>query len=179
METSCERSDVAIRSEAPADYAAVREINLRAFGQANEADLVDALRSNCRDHVSLVAEADGQPVGHILFTPVVIESPENKVTGMGLAPMAVLPVFQRRGIGSRLIEAGLDRLRHDGQPFVVVLGHPEYYPRFGFRPASQFGVACEFEGVPDEAFMMIALEGPWPKDVAGIAHYQPEFRRFS
>jgi putative acetyltransferase len=118
-------------------------------------------------------------VGHILFTPVVIEAPEKNVTGMGLAPMAVSPEFQRLGIGSRLIEAGLERLRQDRQPFVVVLGHAGYYPRFGFRPASQFGVTCEFEGVPDEAFMMIALNGPWPKGVTGIARYQPEFRQFA
>jgi putative acetyltransferase len=154
-------------------------INVRAFGQNTEADLVDALRSSCPEHISLVAEVDARPVGHILFTPVVIEAPEKNITGMGLAPMAVLPEFQRRGIGSRLIEAGLERLRHDRQPFVVVLGHAGYYPRFGFRPASQFGVTCEFEGVPDEAFMMIAIESSWPKELAGIARYQPEFRQFA
>jgi putative acetyltransferase len=106
-----------------------------------EADIVDALRSSCPEALSLVAIQDTHVVGHMLFTPVTIDG-ASIVGGMGLAPMAVLPEKQRLGIGSRLVRAGLEQLRHVGCPFVIVLGHPEYYPRFGFLPASRFGLSC-------------------------------------
>jgi putative acetyltransferase len=121
-----------------------------------------------------VAVKQNQIVGHILFSPIEIKSKETSVQGMGLAPMAVLPEFQRRGIGTDLVREGIKRLTGRGCPFVIVLGHPEYYPRFGFEPASRYGVRCEWE-VPDEAFMILVLDPSAIRGVSGLARYRPEF----
>src|SRR2546422_3538487 len=149
-------STMTIRPERSEDASRVRHVNELAFGQRMEADLVERLRQACTDSLSLVADDDAV-VGHILFTPVVIESEERRVLGMGLAPMAVLPDHQRQGIGSQLVRRGLDILRERGCPFVVVVGHPEYYPRFGFEPASTHRLASQWGGVPDAAFMGFML----------------------
>jgi len=114
-------------------------------------------------------------VGHILFTSVVVESAGRRVLGMGLAPMAVLPDRQRQGIGSQLVSRGLDILRERSCPFVVVVGHPEYYPRFGFEPASRHGLASQWEGVPDAAFMVLVLDVHAMAGVSGVAKYREEF----
>ena len=164
-----------IRPERPEDASQVRQVNERAFGQPVEAGLVDKLRQACPDSLSLVAEEDDVVVGHILFTPVRIESAERRVVGMGLAPMAVLPDRQRQGIGSKLVRQGLDILRERGCPFVVVVGHPDYYPRFGFEPASVHGLRSQWEGVPDEAFMVLAFEADAMTGVSGVARYREEF----
>lgn len=127
---------VLIRAEEPADAAAVRAVNELAFGQPAEADLVDALRAAGKAIVALVAVAGGRVVGHILFSGVRIEPDAGDAAAVaaGLAPMAVLPELQRRGIGSRLVEEGLVRCRAAGYGASIVLGHPEYYPRFGYVP---------------------------------------------
>ena len=117
---------ITIRPEQPDDAAQVRRVNELAFEQPAEADLVERLRPACADSLSLVAEDKGV-VGHIFFTPVVVESAARPVLGMGLAPMAVLPDRQRQGIGSQLVTRGLDILRERSCPFVVVVGHPESY----------------------------------------------------
>jgi putative acetyltransferase len=163
-----------IRPERPEDVSGVRIVNELAFGQSAEADIVDKLRGACADVVSLVAEDRGI-VGHILFSPAAIECPGRCVVGMGLAPMAVRPDRQRQGIGSKLVRRGLDILRERGCPFVVVLGHPEYYPRFGFERASAHGLACRWEGIPDEAFMVLILDGDAMEGVTGVAEYRDEF----
>jgi putative acetyltransferase len=163
-----------IRAESPEDVIQVRVVNEAAFGQPTEADIVDRLRLACKDSLSLVAEDDGV-VGHILFTPVVIESPGRRVVGMGLAPMAVLPGCQRRGIGCELVRRGLQILRDGGCPFVIVLGHTEYYPRFGFEPASARSLSCQWAGVPDEAFMVLILDGEAMEGVTGVAKYRDEY----
>lgn len=163
-----------IRPEVPGDVSQVRHVNELAFGQPAEADLVQRLRKACIDSLSLVAEDDAV-VGHILFTPVVIESPARRVLGMGLAPMAVLPDRQRQGIGSQLVKRGLDILRERGCPFVVVVGHPEYYPRFGFERASMHGLASQWEGIPDAAFMVLVLDAHAMAGVSGVAKYREEF----
>lgn len=129
---------------------------MQAFGQAPEADLVDRLRENCPGILSLVAIQDNQIVGHIAFSPVRIED-DKTVDGMGLGPMAVLPEFQHQGIGSRMVQAGIEILKNQGSPFIIVLGHPEYYPRFGFEQASHSDIHSQWEGVPDEAFMILIL----------------------
>lgn len=162
-----------IRPEQDRDRGAVRVVNERAFGGPDEADLVETLHGRDKVSLSLVAELDGRVVGHILFSPVSIE-PDGGEGTVGLAPMAVLPEHQREGIGSRLVEAGLEACRNAGHARVVVLGHASYYPRFGFAPASSFGVRCAF-GVPDEVFMARPLtEGAFDR-VSGLALYQPEF----
>jgi putative acetyltransferase len=141
---------VVVRPERPGDAPAIRHVNEQAFGRAAEADLVDALRRHGTATLSLVAVRDARIVGHILFSPVRIESEARSTAGLGLGPMAVLPACQREGIGSRLVRTALEECRRAGHGWVVVLGHPEYYPRFGFVPASRHGLAWEHPA-PDEA----------------------------
>jgi putative acetyltransferase len=164
-----------IRDEAAGDEPAVRVVLEEAFASPLEAGIVDALRAACSDRLSLVAEGDGGIVGHILFTPAEIDAPEGVLRGYGLAPMAVRPAWQRRGIGSALIAEGIRRLRDAGVPYVIVLGHPEYYPRFGFERASHHGVRCQWPGVADEAFMLLVLDPAVAPQLAGLARYRPEF----
>jgi putative acetyltransferase len=163
-----------IRPERPDDTSRVRHVNELAFGQPAEADLVERLRQACTDSLSLVAEDDAI-VGHILFTSVAVESGGRRVLGMGLAPMAVLPDRQRQGIGSQLARRGLSILRERGCPFIVVIGHPEYYPRFGFEPGSTHGLASQWEGVPETAFMVLVLDVHAMAGIAGVATYREEF----
>jgi putative acetyltransferase len=165
---------VVIRQEKPEDIAAIRHVNEQAFGRPAEADLVDALRTRGKVTLSLVAVQDDRVVGHILFSPVMIESEGKVFAAVGLAPMAVLPELQRQGIGSLLVKRGLELCREAGHECVVVLGHPEYYPRFGFVPASKYGIKCEYD-VPDAVFMAIELREGALQGRAGTAKYQPEF----
>lgn len=164
-----------IRPEKPEDLTEVHALNEQAFGGVAEAELVDKLREACPDVLSLVAEDDGRIVGHIFFSPVVIDDAARETRGMGLAPMAVRPERQRQGIGSALVRRGLEMLLDRGCPFVIVLGHPEYYPRFGFEPASKHNLASQWEGVPDEAFMILVLDKAVVRGVSGIARYRDEF----
>jgi putative acetyltransferase len=164
-----------IRAERPEDAAAIRRVNELAFGQPAEADLVERLRHTCDAGLSLVADDDGI-VGHILFTPVTVEGTAGRVVGMGLAPMAVLPDCQRRGVGSELVRRGLDILRERGCSFVVVVGHPEYYPRFGFEPASKHRLVSQWDGIPDPAFMVLVLNPARMAGVSGVAKYRDEFK---
>ena len=166
---------ILIREEQPGDAAEIRTVNERAFGQPAEANLVDKLREDCEALLSLVTVREGRVVGHILFSPITFDRSKNMNGGMGLAPMAVLPDCQRQGIGSRLVERGLALLRSRSCPVVVVLGHPEYYPRFGFVPASAHGIRCQWDGVPDEAFMIHIFDAPAMEGVQGIVRYRAEF----
>lgn len=164
-----------IRAETPDDFAAIRQINVTAFGRPQEADLVDALRAAPIQLLSFVAVQDGQVVGHILFSPVSIES-EGAVNlnVLGLAPMAVLPDYQRQGIGSRLVQHGLQECKRLGIDAVVVLGHPKFYPRFGFIPAKQKNLRCEYD-VPDEVFMVAELQPEALQGCSGTVKFRPEF----
>jgi putative acetyltransferase len=164
-----------IRKEQSGDTKQIRIVNNRAFGRTEEADLVDKLRQSCANRISLVAVSNDQIVGHILFTPVTIQAKERIITGMGLAPMAVLPESQYQGIGSQLVKAGLEVAEKAKYPFVIVLGHPTYYPRFGFVPASRYKIGCEYENIPDEAFMILVLSQETLDGVSGVAKYRPEF----
>jgi putative acetyltransferase len=163
-------SPLVIRDERPADMSSIREVHDRAFGQPLEGRLVDALRSGGAARLSLVAMVDGRVAGHILYTPAWIAS----IEGAALGPMAVSPEYQRQGIGGKLVDAGSRRLRATSCPFVVVLGHAGFYPRFGFRPASTRRISCEWE-VPDEAFMLLVLDEVVMRQAAGVAKYRGEF----
>ena len=123
---------ILVRPETAADHKAIRQVNRLAFGQEAEANLVDALRGAGHSRVSLVAEVEGQVVGHILFSELSIMTKTGTVPALALAPMAVLPGFQKQGIGSELVRRGMDVCRDQGHRIVVVLGHPNFYPRFGF-----------------------------------------------
>ncbi len=166
---------IAIRPEQPDDIPSVRVLNETAFGQPDEAGIVDSIRTACSDAVSLVATDDGQVVGHIFFSPVFASGESGTVHGMGLAPIAVSPKRQCQGIGSLLVQAGISTMRERGCPFIIVLGHLKYYPRFGFVPASQHGLSCQWDGVPDEAFMVLILEEETMAAVSGTARYRDEF----
>jgi putative acetyltransferase len=167
---------VHIREERKEDFEGVRRVNEAAFVQPAEADLVDALRSGGAVTVSLVAEVKGQIVGHILFSPVTVQGADD-LKAVGLGPMAVLPEHQRRGIGSLLIKQGLEDCRKAGIQAVVVLGHPDYYPRFGFRRASSWGLRCEFDA-PDEAFMALELIPNVLSGRSGVVNYHAAFKGF-
>ena len=164
---------VTIRAERGEDLPGVREVNVAAFDTPLEADLVDALRARARPLVSLVALDDAEIVGHVLFSPVTLLSHPD-VPVMGLAPMAVVPARQRQGIGSALVRAGLDECRRQGAHAVVVLGHAEYYPRFGWVPASTFGLRSEYD-VPDDVFMALELEPGALHQKAGTVRYHQAF----
>ncbi|HRQ41638.1 MAG TPA: N-acetyltransferase [Chloroflexota bacterium] len=166
---------IKIRQELPEDMEAIWKVNEAAFGRPAEAGLVEALRRRGVVTLSLVAEWEGDVVGHILFSPVTITNESGGVvTAVALGPMAVSPNCQRQGIGSQLVQTGLDMLRQAGHEMVIVLGHPDFYPRFGFAPASQSGIRWEVE-VPDEVFMVMALQPGALEGVTGIVRYQPEF----
>lgn len=163
-----------IRPEEARDRDAVRAVNLAAFETSAEADLVDALREQARPVISLVAEDDGEVVGHTLFSPVTLSGhPELAI--MGLAPMAVVPGHQRQGIGSGIVRGGLERCRRLGFGAVVVLGHPGYYPRFGFTPSTRFGVRSEYD-VPEEVFMVLELQPGYLLGASGTVEYHTAFR---
>ena len=166
---------IIIREEVKQDHDAVRNINQRAFAAEGEARIVDNLRANCADVLSLVAESDGQVVGHIFFSPVEINHDGSTIRGMGLAPMAVLPEWQNQQIGSKLVEEGLKRIKLADCPYIIVLGHEHYYPRFGFEKASKYGLRSQWDGVPDEVFMVLVFDQSRMAEVSGVATYRDEF----
>ncbi len=165
---------VLIRKQQSADIPQIREVNTRAFGQPDEADLVDKLRERCQDLVELVAVFGDEIIGHIVFSPATVECEERTVTGAALGPMAVMPRHQRQGIGTKLVTSGVSLLQQNNCPFLVVIGHPDFYPRFGFRPASRFGVQCDWD-VPDAVFMMMVLAEEEMQGVGGRVKFRPEF----
>jgi putative acetyltransferase len=176
-------NDLEIRVEEPGDREAVRRVNEAAFETATEADLVDALRDggDAVPELCLVAVEGGEVVGHICFSRARLVEGAGAGAGAGaepeilaLAPMAVLPARQNDGIGSELVREGLLRAEETRFPLVVVLGHPDYYPRFGFDPASAYGVACPYEGVPPEAWMAYTLPSYEP-GTSGTVAYAPPF----
>jgi putative acetyltransferase len=163
-----------IRTEKPEDIAAVRNVNIAAFGRENEANLVDRLRG-IASTFSFVAVQSDRIVGHIFFSLVTVEGKCSKnLSILGLAPVAVLPNYQRQGIGTLLIREGLKECGRSGFQAVVVLGHPDFYSRFGFIPASRKSLGCEYD-VPDEAFMVLELESKALQDCSGTVKYRSEF----
>jgi putative acetyltransferase len=167
-----------IRPETPADYLAIKEVNDLAFGQLNEGELVENLRKNPKfaTELSLVAEANGKIVGHILFFPIAIKLAAGKEKEtISLAPLAVRPEFQKQGIGGELIREGLKACKQSGYDSVIVFGHPEYYPKFGFRPAGTWGIKDTF-GAPAEAFMALELKEGALEGASGVVELPEEFK---
>jgi putative acetyltransferase len=161
-----------IRAETPDDYVSIRDINRRAFGRDDEAILVDALREQGYSRVSLVAVEDGLAIGHILFSDLPIVTQERTVPDLALAPLAVIPSRQRRGIGSALVQAGLRICADQGHGIVIVLGHPDYYPRFGFSASRARSLNAPFSGA---AFMALELVSGALGGIVGEVHYPPPF----
>ncbi|HET9487553.1 MAG TPA: N-acetyltransferase [Chryseosolibacter sp.] len=167
---------ITIRSELPDDYAAIKTVNDLAFGQPNEGTLVEKLRLNPYfiKELSLVAVDNSTVIGHILFFPIKIRSNSEAHASLALAPMAVLPDHQNKGIGGKLVRQGLKVAKQLGFKSVIVVGHKDYYPRFGFSAASKWGIRPPFE-VPDESFMAKPLIKDGLKGVSGLVEYPEEF----
>jgi putative acetyltransferase len=157
---------LAIRPELPSDHEAVYRVHEQAFGRMVEADLAQRVRETLEfiPELSLVAERDGEVVGHVMFSVAWVVDGEARTEVIAVGPVGVLPGHQRRGIGSRLVEAGVARARELGYRAVLLLGHPEYYPRFGFRPAEEFGILPPW-GEPTPALMALPLV---PDGLAGV-----------
>ncbi len=160
---------ITIRAEAPGDPAVIRKVHLAAFPEATEADLVDRLRSEAFSYIGFLAEIDGAVAGHLCMTEVAIENDDGKRTGLGIAPMGVLPTYQKKGVGSRLVREALDVARVKGVEFVVVLGEPDYYHRFGFRLAAP-AVRWRAEEY-DPYFQWLVLDGKHAGSLRGTARY--------
>jgi putative acetyltransferase len=159
-----------IRPEQPDDVTAIHTVHAASFPIAAEADLVDLLRAAGCLRLSLVAEIGAEVIGHIAFSPVTVKT---GVPGAGLAPIAVAELHRRQGVASELVRAGLEACRAAGFGWVVVLGEPAYYSRFGFRAASEFGLFDEYGGGP--AFQCVeVVSGALPVG-AGLVRYAAEF----
>jgi len=163
-----------IRPEISLDYPEVYQTNVDAFGRNAEARLVDRLRTAARPVISLVALTDNIVAGHIMFSPVSIETPGNAELTMGLGPLSVRPEFQGGGIGRDLVATGLDRCRSVNASAAVVLGDPGYYSHFGFVSAGSFGLGCEYD-VPEEVFMALALSDGALNGASGLVRYHTAF----
>jgi putative acetyltransferase len=166
---------VVVRPESRTDQSTVRLIHIVAFPSSSEALLVDDLRILSRSFISLVAEAGSSVVGHILFSPATLTGHSN-LNLMALAPMAVLPEWQRRGVGTQLVLEGLAACRERGVQACVVIGHPDYYSRFGFQPAANFGLSSGFD-VSEEFFMAMELVPDALQGRGGQVRYHPLFER--
>jgi putative acetyltransferase len=161
-----------IREEQPEDAPQIRKVNEAAFGRSDEADLVEELQKEGVVLLLLVAELDDGIIGHILFSRMTVETERGPVAAVSLAPMAVLPNHQGRGVGGQLVRRGLAALRERGERIVIVLGHKEYYPRFGFKPENARDLASPF---PPEAFMALELVEGALDGIRGTVRYPSAF----
>jgi putative acetyltransferase len=164
--------DVLVRRENADDVGAIRVVNEVAFGSSEEADLVDRLRKEGAVLASFVAECEGRVIGHIMFSRMLIEAADNSIPSVALAPLAVLPAHQRGGVGSRLVQFGLEWLRTRGERSVLVLGHPPYYQRFGFSTDRARALTSPFS--PD-AFMALELMANALDGIRGTVRYPAAF----
>jgi putative acetyltransferase len=168
---------VPIRQETHADHEAIRHVNRLAFGQDAEASLVDALRDGGYFRLSLIAEQDQRVVGHILFRDLPIITEARTVPALALAPLAILPEYQKQGIGSALIRRGLEFCKEQGHKIIVVLGHPRFYLRFGFSSKMAAHLDSPFSG--RDSFMALELVAGALADVVGRVEYPGPFAAFS
>lgn len=161
-----------IRAQRPADLAAIQRINAQAFQREQAgAGVFDRMRETRTDLISLVAEVDGRVIAHVLFSPARVMASAGEIAGLGLGQLAVLPEFQRQGVGSALTWRGLALLREAACPFSLVVGHASYYPRFGYVAGSTLGLRCQWPGVPDESFMVLVLDPVRMAGASGIARF--------
>ena len=161
-----------IRREITDDISAVRGVNEAAFGRNEEADLVDRLRNEGAVLASFVADHNGLVVGHILFSRTLIETANESVLSVALAPLAVSPPHQRRGIGSQLVQFGVQWLRTRGERSVLVLGHPNFYQQFGFSADRARTLTTPF---PPPAFMALELVADALDGIRGTVRYPAAF----
>lgn len=164
---------IEIRFEKPTDFEEVFRVNELAFGRKNEAELVNRLRASA-PYISLVAVENDKIVGHIFFSPLTFAPKNEKIKAFGLAPMAVLPEFQNQKIGSRIVERGLEECRKSNIEAVFVLGHPKFYPRFGFNKAVVKNFKSEYN-VPDEVFMVLEIVPNSLDGLSGTVKYHSAF----
>ena len=172
MPTMDTESPALVRDEQRRDRERVREVNEVAFGRSDEADLVDRLQVEGAVLLSLVAEVDGQIIGHIVFSRMIVETAQGPVAAVSLAPMSVLPDYQGRKVGSQLVRCGLARLCERGERIVIVLGHKHYYPRFGFSSEKAQYLTSPF---PPEAFMALELSDGALAGIHGTVRYPSAF----
>ena len=163
-----------IRKELADDIQNIWHLNVNAFETDAEANLVNVLRNSGIPYISLVAEENDEITGHILFTPVTFSGPTPEPKIVGLGPMAVLKNRQRSGVGSMLVKAGIKRCISENIDAIVVLGHPEFYPKFGFVPAVQYGITSEYD-VPDDVFMFLELKTSVLQGKSGVIKYHKAF----
>jgi putative acetyltransferase len=163
-----------VRREKTEDIPFIFKVNIESFSTDAEANLVDMLREQALPLISCVAEDEGTIVGHILFTPVTLIDQNPSVSLAGLGPMAVLPAYRNKGVGTLLVEQGLEECRKEGFGAVVVLGHEDYYPRFGFVPSVAYGISSNYD-VPPEMFMIMELKKKALKGLQGIITYHQLF----
>lgn len=166
-----------IRPEGKEDFSVIRQINRKAFDTDAEANLIEALRKSNVPIISLVAEYNDIVIGHILFSEVSLDGHCPNIKISGLAPMAVLPEYQKKGIGSQLVIEGMKACRQTEYSAVVVLGHPQFYPHFGFEPSVNFKIKSEFD-VPDEVFMIKELTKDALTNCSGTIIYHAAFKQF-
>jgi putative acetyltransferase len=161
-----------IREYAKADREAIREINRQAFRMAAPGTFEKLIAALDDARAWVAVAADGCAVGHVIFTPALATGSRGEIRGMGLGELAVLPQFQRQGIGTLLGNAGIAALRSAGCPFIIVVGHAGYYPRFGFRPGASLGLACQWDKVPAETFMALLLDEAAMQGASGVARFR-------
>ena len=164
---------VTVRRETPADIPLIRQVEAAAFNSSIEPTLVDLLRERSHAVLSLVAEIDGKLVGHVIYSPVTVTPRYFSCRGLGLGPIAVLPEYQKQGIGTELIQRSNGILAGEGYDFVVLLGNPRYYTRFGFRPGSEFNLDNEYDA--GDEFMALELHPCALDGVHGLVRYVREF----
>lgn len=167
---------VSLAQEKNEDILSIREVVTAAFGRTSEAKLIETIRNsqNFIPQLSIVATEQGNLLGHILFSPIVIESQTQTFPALALAPLAVMPARQHQGIGSELVQFGLAKCGELNHNLVVVLGYPGYYPRFGFQTANQFGIRAPFP-VSEKAFMVLELKADALQNVSGLVCYPAYF----
>jgi len=171
-------SPIVVRPESDGDADGIRRVLVAAFEGETEADLVEALRKNRALVVSLVACTDREIVGHVSFSPMHADGQPDRDDTLGLAPLSVHPQWQRRGLGSSLIQCGLDECRKRAVGTIFVLGAPEFYGRFGFVPAHTRGLRSVFKAPPDAFQMLVLRDNALVRSLAGLVHYRPEFDSF-